>query len=190
VKLREIVAGQGVTRTTTAFDREIGLTIGLAGGLVASVVGVGIDMVFYAVLVLLYRADLKVAIPTSVIVMAFTSLVGVASAAVLGTLQPEAFGHWIAAAPVVAVGAPFGALVVQYLPRKPTLVIVSVLCVVQYVWMLWSTRPQGAALAVALGGVVVFNLAFHLLYVRGRRLHDQKGVIATDALRTPPKDLF
>jgi uncharacterized membrane protein YfcA len=185
VKLREIVAAQGVTRTSTVFDREIGLAIGLVGGVVAGLVGVGIDMVLYAVLVLLYRADLKVAIPTSVIAMAFTSLLGVGTSAALGTLRPEVFGHWIAAAPVVAVGAPFGALVVQYLPRKPTLVIVSVLCVVQYVWMLARTQPQGWALFAALAGVVVFNVAFHLLYVRGRQLHDEKGVIPTDALTRP-----
>jgi len=44
----------------------------------ASLTGVGIDMIVYCVLVLLFRADLKVAIPTSVIVMAATSLMGTA----------------------------------------------------------------------------------------------------------------
>lgn len=189
VKLREIVAARGITPTTT-FDREIGLAIGLTGGVVSSIVGVGIDMLLYAVLVLLYRADLKVAIPTSVIAMAFTSVVGVASSAALGTLRPEVFGHWIAAAPVVAVGAPFGVLVVQRLPRAPTLVIVSTLCVAQYGWMLTRTRPAGAALVAAIAGVLLFNAAFHLLYVHGRVLHRRHGVVGTDALRDPPHGLL
>lgn len=187
VKLKEIVAARGVTRTTTAFDREIGLAIGLVGGLVSSIVGVGIDMLLYAVLVLLYRADLKVAIPTSVIAMAFTSVVGVGSSAALGTLSPEVFGHWIAAAPVVAVGAPFGVLVVRRLSRAPTLVIVSVLCVAQYAWMLAQTRPEGAALLAAVAGVLVFNAGFHLLHARGRTLQRRRGVLPTEALREPPQ---
>ena len=110
-KMKEIVAAHGVTRTSTSFDREIGLCVGVVGGLLAAIVGVGVDMVLYAVLVLLYKADLKAAIPTSVVAMAYASLVGVASHAGLGTMNPEVFGHWIAAAPIVAVGAPFGALV-------------------------------------------------------------------------------
>jgi uncharacterized membrane protein YfcA len=182
VKMREIVAREGVTRTTTGLDREIGLAVGVVGGVLAAIVGVGVDMVLYAVLVLLYRADLKVAIPTSVVAMAYASIVGFVSHAALGTLNPAIFGHWIAAAPVVAVGAPLGALVVHFLPRTPTLVIVSALCVVQYVWMLARTKPEGWALAFALGGLVVFNLAFHVMYVRGRALHERLGEMELDEL--------
>ncbi len=139
-------------------------------------------MVLYAVLVLLYRADLKAAIPTSVVAMAYASVVGTGSHAALGTLDPAVFGHWIAAAPVVAVGAPLGALVVHYLPRKPTLLLVSGLCVLQYAWMLWRTQPTGAALVFALGGVLVFNAVFHLMYVRGTALHNARGEMSLDEL--------
>ena len=181
-KMREILAAHGVTRTTTGFDREIGLCVGIAGGLLAAIVGVGVDMVLYAVLVLLYKADLKAAIPTSVVAMAYASVVGVVSHASLGTMDPQVYGHWLAAAPIVAVGAPFGALVVHYLPRTPTLVVVSGLCVLQYVWMLAQTRPRGAALAFAIVGIVIFNALFHLLYVRGKKLHDAKGEMGLEEL--------
>ena len=186
VKMKEILRAEGITRTTTGFDREIGLAVGLAGGLLAAIVGVGVDMVLYAVLVLLYRADLKIAIPTSVIAMAYASLVGVASHGAMGSLNPAIFGHWIAAAPVVAIGAPFGALVVHYLPRKPTLVLVSGLCIIQYAWMLAQTRPAGSALVFAVGGLVIFNGVFHLLYTTGRRLHAKRGDIPLDELPGPP----
>jgi uncharacterized protein len=182
VKMREIVSREGVTRTTTGLDREIGLVVGVLGGGLAAIVGVGVDMVLYAVLVLLYRADLKVAIPTSVIAMAYASVVGVGSHAALGTLDPEIFGHWLAAAPVVAIGAPLGAVIVQRLPRTPTLLIVSALCVVQYVWMLARTKPEGWALAFAFGGIVVFNAVFHVMYVRGRALHDRLGEMELEEL--------
>ncbi len=182
IKMREIVSAHGVTRTTTAFDREIGLVVGVIGGLLAAVVGVGVDMVLYAVLVLLYRADLKAAIPTSVVAMAYASVVGVVSHGALGRLDPAVFGHWIAAAPVVALGAPLGALVVHYLPRAPTLVVVSGLCVLQYVWMLARTKPTGAVLVFAVVGVVVFNALFHVMYVRGKRLHDARGEMGLEEL--------
>ena len=39
-------------------------------------IGVGADILLYGTLVLLYHTDIKVAIPTSVILMAFTSVVG------------------------------------------------------------------------------------------------------------------
>jgi uncharacterized membrane protein YfcA len=170
VKLRGIVAAQGITATSTAFDREIGLLIGLLGGVSASITGVGIDMILYAALVLVYRADLKIAVPTSVIAMAFASVVGLVSHAALGNINPAVFGHWIAAAPVVAVGAPFGAWVVNRIRRTPTMLVVSTLCIGQFVWTIVNQRVGGLWLVAALAGVLVFNAVFHLMHAAGTRL--------------------
>jgi len=185
VKLREICAASGMTRMSRSFDRTAGLLVGLVGGaLIASVTGVGIDMLLYVVLVLLARADLKIAIPTSVIIMAWTSLVGIASLLVLSRvapttwqLDPQLFGHWLAAAPIVAIGAPVGAFVVARVGRKPTLLVVSTLCGLQFLWMAWHERerlgPAGLALSVA--GILVFNAAFHVMYRQGIRLERRLG---------------
>ncbi len=85
-------------------------------------------------MVLLMRADLKVAIPSSVILMAFTSLVGIAVKLLFTGVQPGVFGNWLSAAPIVAIGAPFGAFIVSYIGRRPTLIVVAVLCVFQFLW--------------------------------------------------------
>ena len=70
VRLREICAAEGITHMSDRFDRLAGLLVGLiGGGAVASITGVGIDMLLYVTLVLLARADLRVAIPTSVVLM-------------------------------------------------------------------------------------------------------------------------
>jgi uncharacterized membrane protein YfcA len=45
---------------------------------IVTVAGVGIDMLIYASLVLAFRVDPKVAIPTSVLAMAFNSVLGLA----------------------------------------------------------------------------------------------------------------
>ncbi|WP_233200321.1 sulfite exporter TauE/SafE family protein [Blastopirellula marina] len=175
VKLKELVAAEGVSSRWRSLDMPIGLLVGVIGGIASSITGVGIDMLIYATLVLLYRSDLKRAIPTSVILMAFTSVVGISSNALLSAwypsvyaINPEVFRNWLAAAPVVALGAPFGALVVSLIPRTPTLVVVSLLCVGQFVWTLVQEQVGGLALLGALFGVFVFNALFHGLYHLGR----------------------
>lgn len=102
--------------------------------------------------------------------MAFASLVGLASHAALGNINPAVFGHWIAAAPIVAVGAPLGAWVVDRIPRTPTMLIVSTLCIGQFVWTIVNQRVGGLWLVAALAGVLVFNALFHLMHAAGLRL--------------------
>lgn len=177
-KLRELVAAQGESMRWAKWDRPIGLAVGVTGGVVASMTGVGIDMILYATLVLLFRADLKIAIPTSVVLMAFTSVVGIGANVVLSRIDaelyymdPEVFANWLAAAPVVAIGAPFGAMIVNRIARAPTLVIVSILCIGQFIWTLVHEQVSGVALVGALGAVAVMNGMFHVLYRWGKGRH-------------------
>jgi hypothetical protein len=89
--------------------------------------------------------------------MAFTSIVGVVTKSLTTGFQPGAFENWLAAAPVVALGAPLGAYVVDLIGRRPTLLFVAALCVAQFVWMCVAERSTlgtwgivGACLAVGL----------------------------------------
>lgn len=175
-KLRELVAATGSSTKWQRMDGLIGFVVGASGGVVASITGVGVDMMIYAVMVLLYRADLKIAIPTSVVLMAFTSVIGITTNLLLANVNadlyriaPEVFANWLAAAPVVAIGAPIGALVVELISRKPTLLIVSALCVLQFVWTLVDERVTGVGLASALLGVAAVNVAFHVMYSFGHQ---------------------
>ncbi len=169
VKVSEFVAFSGLARHPARVDRLAGAAIGLFGGLVAAVTGNGIDMVLYCLLVALFRADLKIAIPTSVIAMGATSVIGSLTHLALGGFSAEVVGNWLAAAPVVILGAPIGALVVSFLPRRPTLLIVAGLCLVQLGWTAYVEKLGPGLLGLALLGVLLFNLVFHLLYRAGRR---------------------
>jgi uncharacterized membrane protein YfcA len=172
-RTRDICANIGETPAAHRFDRNVGFTIGLlAGATVASVTGVGIDMILYAVMVLLMRADLKVAIPSSVIIMAFTSLVGIATKNLFTGVQPGVFENWLAAAPVVALGAPLGAFIVHHVGRKWTLYFVAVLCVGQFVW---TMKEEVATLGwpgigLAVGAVLLLNAGFEWLWRIGDKL--------------------
>jgi len=157
-RIGEIASHEGMTDFDERWDFKVGALAGFGSGLtVVAVSGVGVDMVLYTVLVLLCRADLKIAIPTSVIIMAFNSLLGIATKALTTGVQPGVFENWLAAAPVVALGAPLGVFMVQYIGRKPTLLVVAFLCVGQLAWTLqqeWTALGVvgtiGALVAVAL----------------------------------------
>ncbi|MGP1310688.1 MAG: sulfite exporter TauE/SafE family protein, partial [Phycisphaerales bacterium] len=171
VRVREMARYEGITRVSPAFERRLGLFTGLFGGAcIASLTGVGIDMLVYTLLVLVLRADLKIAIPTSVMIMAWTSLVGLASNVLLGTVEAEVWYNWLAAAPIVALGAPLGVFVVNRIGRAPTLIFVSFLCLGQFVWTLVNEGVGVWVGALAVGGVLLANLAYHLLYVAGGHL--------------------
>lgn len=177
LKLREIITPNGPRMPHDRLDAPIGLGVGVIGGVTASVTGVGVDMMLYAALVLFYRTDLKVAIPTSVVLMAFTSVVGIAanlglSSAVGGAyaIAPEVFWNWLAAAPVVALGAPLGAVMVERLPRAPTLRIVSVLCLAQFIWTLADQQVGALALILTLTALAALCALFLAMHRAGHRV--------------------
>lgn len=159
-RIREIVIHEGMTDFDEKWDQRVGFITGFAASaLFVSVSGVGIDMVLYTVLVLLCRADLKIAIPTSVIIMAYASTLGILTKLAFTGVQPGVFENWLAAAPIVALGAPLGVFVVQYLGRKPTLLVVATLCVGQLIWTL--TR-ESSALGITGIGLSLFAVALCL----------------------------
>ncbi len=180
VKVGEIARMSGLTSMTERFDAISGLSIGLfAGALIASTTGVGVDMLIYIVLVLMCRADLKIAIPTSVVLMAYASLIGIATQSTLAHLMPSRYSlspgllaNWIVAAPIVALGAPFGVVACKLIPRRVTLLIVSGLCMIQFVWTLYNERASinAAILASVLVALLALNLVFMLMYDAGRRM--------------------
>jgi uncharacterized membrane protein YfcA len=185
-RIREIAEHEGMTDFDEHWDIRVGFIAGLAASAVfVSVSGVGVDMVLYTVLVLLCRADLKIAIPTSVIIMAYASTLGILTKLAFTGVEPGVFGNWLAAAPVVAVGAPLGVFVVQFSGRKPTLVVVAVLCVGQLVWTLsreWDALGFGGA-AVSLLAVGLCLIGFERLRVRGGQLVAAARASAADRPR-------
>lgn len=141
--------------------RSVGSTVGLVGGAMTSLIGVGVDLMLYSVLVLLFRMDLKIAVPTAVSGMAVTSVLGIALHLWIGDIEREVFFSWLAACPIVLVGAPIGAFFVSVISREKTLYFVAVLCLLQFAWTIWALRPGvgewvfiGVSLSIAAAGFV------------------------------------
>jgi len=85
---------------------------GFLGGIISGLLGSGLDILVFAMLVLGFRLCETVATPTSVILMASNSLVGFAWRGAGGGGEPiavELWNYWWVCVPIVAVGAPLGA---------------------------------------------------------------------------------
>lgn len=161
VKLSELLRQHGHGTLGARRDAVLGSCCGLVGGVASALTGVGIDMVAYVLLVLVYRTDIRTAIATSVILMTWNSLLGLTLEISLDGLPGDVVSSWLAAAPVVLVGAPLGAWAVSRIPVKPTLVFVSLLCVGQLIWTCVVVQPSGIGL-IAMGlAVGAMNGVFH-----------------------------
>ncbi|GAA5480322.1 hypothetical protein Hhel01_03847 [Haloferula helveola] len=133
--------------------------LGVLGGVVASQLGSGADMLCFMLMTLGYGLDERVAVPTSVVTMAVVSAFGFA----FRLLMPQPIGvvweYWAVAAPVVAVGAPFGAWVASRVKGGAILVFVFVLVVVELTTtaiLVPVDAPRGVMLVAVLAVAAVW----------------------------------
>lgn len=107
---------------------------GFVGGIVTAIFGNGIDLVTFCVLTLRYGIDEKVATPTSVLLMSVLTVCGFFLHTVVlqdfGTIE---FHAWLAAAPVVLIFAPLGALVISHWHRVAIARLLYVIITVQLI---------------------------------------------------------
>lgn len=168
-KNREVCALDRIPSLNGFADLLVGLLVGILGGVVSSIIGIGIEMLVYTVLVLRYRCDLKAAVPTSVGIGGITSLMGIGLHALIGDIGQEIFYNWLAAAPIVVFGAPLGTYLVSVIPRFRTLYFVSFLCVLQFVWTLAQVAPNRVEWLFVAVSLIVANAGFYWLYQRGKQ---------------------
>jgi uncharacterized membrane protein YfcA len=167
-KNREFCSLNTIPKIDKGLAMKLGLAVGVAGGITTALIGVGIEMLLYTTLVLLFRTDLKVAVPTAVSAMAIASVMGTALHIAIGDIAPAVFHTWMACGPIVVFGAPFGAFLVSVIPRVRTLYFVSALCVVQFVWTLQQVAPGPKEWALVGCGLSVAVIGFYWLYRVGK----------------------
>ena len=92
---------------------------GFFGGIMTGLVGNGIDIICFSLMVLLFRLSEKVATPTSVVLMALNSVAGFAlHVFVISGFTEQVENYWLAAIPVVVLGAPLGVYLCTRLDNK------------------------------------------------------------------------
>lgn len=114
------------------------LLTGFVGGVISSVIGVGIDMATFIVLTLLFSMDEKVSTPTTVVMMGLLSIVGFFWH---GVVQPgithEVWQYWMSCLPIVIFGAPLGAWVCSKIRRDQLLYLLLSLILLDLLSTLW-----------------------------------------------------
>lgn len=111
---------------------------GFLGGLVASVMGVGIDMLIFIVLTLLYGIDEKISTPTTVVLMGLLSVAGfVWHAGITADVNPDVWRYWMSCVPIVIFGAPLGAWVCSKIGRDQLIWFLLFLIAVEVISTLW-----------------------------------------------------
>lgn len=99
--------------------RRFSLLAGALGGTFSGLVGSGMDIVCFSVMLLFFGLCEKVSTPTSVILMAINALVGFGLHQYIIQDFSEPITHyWLAAIPVVVIGAPLGAILCNSMSRK------------------------------------------------------------------------
>ncbi len=129
--------------------------IGFVGGVISSMTGSGVDMVLYIVMTLGYGMAERLAVPSTVVCMAIVSIAGFFTHQVLlEDISPSVWGYWVVCAPIVSVGAPFGAWVVSKISRD--LLIVMILTLISLdlcstLWLLKIDEFKAVIIVVTLG---------------------------------------
>jgi uncharacterized membrane protein YfcA len=168
VKNREFCSITGTRTVTRQAAMSVGLFVGIIGGVIASVIGNGVEMILYVALVLLYRCDLKIAVPTAVSAMAVTSVIGVAARLYVGNISSDVMMKFLAAGPLVIFGAPIGTYIVSVIPRLWTLYVISILCVAQFAWTLDRIERTLVEWTFVTIAMISAGAVFYWMYHRGR----------------------
>lgn len=134
---------------------------GFCGGVMSGLVGNGIDIVCFSVMVLLFRISERVATPTAVVLMAFNSLVGFSlHVFYLKDFSPRVESYWLAAIPVVVVGAPLGAFVCSRMSNRAIAFVLVGLILIELATSLWILPLSPQNIVVGLGTFTLASLVF------------------------------
>ncbi len=109
-------------------ERVLLVLAGALGGVMSGLAGCGENIVVFMLMVLLFRVSEKIATPTTVILMTIVTIAGFAlHALVIRDFNQTVTGYWLAAVPIVCVGAPLGAVLCSRMSRRAIVGVLLVL---------------------------------------------------------------
>jgi uncharacterized membrane protein YfcA len=137
-------------------ERIILIAAGFLGGIVSALVGTGENSVAFMVMVLLFRINEKIVTPTTVILMTMATIPGfLIHLYWLKDFSPVVMGYWLAAVPIVAVGAPLGALICSYMTRRAIVNVLLALIAMEFVSTIVLVPISRAVLLASVGTLMV-----------------------------------
>lgn len=113
--------------------KAVFITVGVLGGVFAAYTGSGVDSLFFIFLALAFGVEEKVGTPTTVIAMAFTSVIGALLHSVVSQDVGVALDYWLVALPVVIFGAPLGAWFLSRISRDALITGIVILILIELI---------------------------------------------------------
>lgn len=151
-----------------ALEKSILLVFGMIGGLISGLLGSGLEIIVFSILVLLFRMCEKAATPTVIVMMVLTSWSGFAMIVGAGQFVPPVSDYWLAAIPIVVVGAPLGVYVCSHMSR---MLVARTLIVLISAELISSLALIPMTKEIAISSVALFfgfSCVYYLMY-RSRR---------------------
>ena len=137
-------------------EKSVLIAAGFLGGVVSALVGTGENSVIFMVMVLLFRVSEKIVTPTTVILMTMVTIPGfLLHVFVLRDFTPAVMGYWLAAVPIVAVGAPLGASLCSHMKRRAIVLLLLFLIALEFLSTLLLVPMSRPVLWVSLATLVV-----------------------------------
>jgi uncharacterized membrane protein YfcA len=151
-----------------ALEKSILLSFGMIGGLISGLLGSGLEIIVFSVLVLLFRMCEKAATPTVIVMMVLTSWSGFAMIVNAGQFVPPVSEYWLAAVPIAVVSAPLGVYACSRMSRMLVVwtLIVLILAELLSSLILIPLSTEVAILSALL--FLAFSGVYYLMY-RSRR---------------------
>ena len=145
-------------------ERFLCVSIGFLGGVISGLVGSGMDIFAYSVMVLLFGLCEKVSTPTSVILMAINAIAGFSiHNFVIGDFIAPVSNYWLAAIPVVVVGAPTGAILCNLMGRNLIIQILLTLIGIELITSLVLIPLTPLVVSSGLSTLILFTLFYFLM---------------------------
>jgi uncharacterized protein len=161
--------------------------LGIAGGWFAAHTGSGIDMLTFIALTLAFGINEKISTPTTVVIMALNSMIGFLLRAVVVQEIGVMWDYWLAAVPVVIVGAPLGAIIGSKVKRDHIILFLLFLITLEVVTTIWLVPISIQEMVVTSVILCLFALWFRsLLRFRSRVIALEMRTAEIQRLNLPP----
>lgn len=165
-------------------DRVILMTTGFIGGIFSALTGSGIDFVTFSFITLYYKIDEKVATPTSVVIMAFyAATTALFKMFITQDFNPLSFTLWKLAVPVVAIGAPIGAIVCSKVTRMFVVKILLFFIATEFLSTVLIVKAEPKAWIISGVGLLVSSLLYVYIIKKGDKRKKYYSKISSDAYR-------
>ena len=147
-------------------EKSILVLSGFVGGVMTGLVGNGIDIICFSVMILLFRLSEKVSTPTSVILMAINAIIGFsAHLFIVGGFSLQVESYWLAAIPVVVIGAPLGVYFCTKLNNKTIASMLICLISFELLSSILIIPQTSFIISISVFYFLLFSLIFHRLHL-------------------------